>query len=86
MFEKITDKKVRVVIENTVEESQNGFRRGTNMQDHIFIIKQMKQKVFQEKKKIFLTFIDLKTKLLTKYEGKGVEDIQGRMSVEKLYK
>lgn len=59
MLKMIIDKGIRTVIENTLDESKCGFRRIMSIRDHIFTIKQIKQVVFQEQRKIFLAFIDL---------------------------
>ena len=59
IFKKLLDKRLRETIENTLEESQSGFRSRNNTQDHIFALKQIAEKARQEERIVYLAFIDL---------------------------
>lgn len=57
IYESVLEMKLKVEIENQLEDSQCGFRRGRGTQDHIFVIKQLIEKFTAEK--IFVVFIDI---------------------------
>src|SRR5699024_4747353 len=59
IYEKVIDKKMRPIIENTLEESQSGFRKGRTIQDHIFTVEQVVEKVVTQGRDIYLGFIDM---------------------------
>lgn len=59
IYEKIIDTRLRTEIEDTLNETQSGFRRGRSTQDHVFTIKQVINKTKLQGNKAFLTFIDL---------------------------
>ena len=60
VFEVVIDRKIRAVTESSLEESQSGFRKGRSIQDHIFTVKQIIEKVAQHGRAVFMGFIDLK--------------------------
>ena len=43
MFEEILDGNIRSMVENTLDEAYNGFRRVRSMRDDIFTLKQIMQ-------------------------------------------
>ncbi|XP_031339654.1 uncharacterized protein LOC116168122 [Photinus pyralis] len=58
IYEQILNKKLTVSTEQTLTDTQSGFRKGRSVQDHIFTIKQM----IEKKKlggKVYFAFIDL---------------------------
>ena len=59
MFQQIMKKRIIAIVENGLEGSQSGFRPGRSTQDHIFRIKHITQKSIQQKKKVFLAFVDM---------------------------
>lgn len=59
ILEQIIDKRLRATLENTLYESQSGFRQGRSIQDQIFSMKQLIQKASTEQKKVYLAFIDV---------------------------
>lgn len=93
VLETIIDKKIRPILDNTLEESQSGFRKGRSAQDHIFTIKQIIEKRTQQQKKTYLAFIDLekafdrvpREKLWNILENRGVEHKTIRI-IQKIYK
>lgn len=59
IFEGIIDRRIRTALADTLDDAQSGFRSGRSTQDHVFSIKQIAQKALQERKKVFLAFLDL---------------------------
>lgn len=57
IYERLLDNRLKTKIESQLEESQSGFRKGRGIQDHIFTIKQLIEKHFNND--IYVAFIDL---------------------------
>ena len=57
--EQIINNKLVPILENSLEESQSGFRLGRSVQDHIFTRQQIAEKSIQQDKLVCLAFIDL---------------------------
>ena len=59
LYELILEEKLRKTIEPTLMEAQSGFRKGRSVQDHIFTIKQVTEKLLEHNRKAFIAFVDL---------------------------
>lgn len=59
VYERILEEKLRNKIEQQLAESQSGFRRGYGIQDHIFTIKQVSEKILEQNLEAHIAFIDL---------------------------
>ena len=59
LFARIMENRLRNKIENTLEETQCGFRKERGTQDHIFTIRQLTEKAIAKNREIHLCFIDL---------------------------
>ena len=81
IFEQIIAKKIKQKIESTLNDAQNGFRKGRSIQDNIFIIKQIIEKAQKEKKQIYLGFIDLE-KAFDRVPRKKIWEILRKRGVE----
>ena len=57
---RILENRLREKIEITLDEAQNGFRKGRSTQDPIFIIRQLGEKMLITGKEIHLCFVDLR--------------------------
>lgn len=59
VYEGILENKLMETLESQLEQSQSGFRKGRSIQDHIFTIKQITEKVRNTNCEIFQAFLDL---------------------------
>ena len=59
ILEQLIANRIRQKIEHKLQDSQCGFRRGRSAQDHIFIIRQITEKLQHQNKNTYLAFIDL---------------------------
>jgi Reverse transcriptase (RNA-dependent DNA polymerase)/Endonuclease-reverse transcriptase len=59
VYERILEQRLRKIIENQLDETQSGFRKGRSAQDHIFTVKQIIEKKQLEKEKVYMAFIDI---------------------------
>lgn len=59
ILEQIIERRIRPIIEKTLDDVQSGFRKGKSIQDHIFSLKQIIEKKRREDKTLYLGFIDL---------------------------
>lgn len=82
IYEQILDTKIRKAIEDTLEESQSGFRKGRSTQDHIFTVKQIIEKSVVQEKTVFMGFIDLE-KAFDKVPRERLWEILERRGINK---
>ena len=59
VYKQIINNKLVPILENSLEQSQSGFRSGRSVQDHIFNLQQIAEKSMQQDKLVCLAFIDL---------------------------
>lgn len=59
VYERILEKRLKMAVEEQLEEAQSGFRKGRSVQDHIFSIKQMIEKNRMKNSEIYMAFLDL---------------------------
>ena len=59
MYERILERRLRRILDQQLEESQSGFRKGRGTQDHIFPLKQLLEKRHLQNKNLYLGFIDI---------------------------
>lgn len=59
IYEHILEKRLRLVIEPKLIESQSGFRKGRSTQDHVFTIKEIINKSQMSGKTTYLAFVDM---------------------------
>jgi hypothetical protein len=59
IYTRILDNRLREQVEDTLEDSQYGFRKNRSMQDAIFVIRQLTDKTINFDKEMHLRFIDL---------------------------
>lgn len=59
IYERILEKRLSNKIQGELIESQSGFRRGHSVQDHIFTLKQITEKIKIQNRDAFFCFIDL---------------------------
>ena len=59
MYEQILEVKLKKTIEPTLMEAQSGFRKGRGVQDHIFTVKQITEKLLEHNKNTYIAFVDL---------------------------
>lgn len=93
IFEQIIDKRIKKRIENTMNEAQSGFRSGRSVQDHIFTIGQISEKLEQQQKKAFLALLDMekafdkvpRREIWKTLEKRGISNKIIRL-VQKIYK
>ena len=57
---KIIQIRLQRVAEMELPESQCGFREGRGCSDIVFMVRQLVEKAYEHKSKVFLTFVDLK--------------------------
>lgn len=82
IYEQIIDRKIKPIVENTLEESQSGFRKGRSIQDHLFTVKLITERRLKQGKKLYLGFVDLerafdrvqRTKLWDILETRGISN------------
>ena len=60
VLEKIIQMRLQRVAEMELPESQCGFREGRGCSDMVFMVRQLVEKAYEHKSKVFLTFVDLK--------------------------
>lgn len=56
---RILEERIRIELDNTLEETQYGFRKGRSTQDPIFIIRQATEKTISKGGELHVCFIDL---------------------------
>lgn len=59
IYERIIEQRLRKDMENRLHETQSGFRPGHSIQDHIFTIRNMSEKLLAQDKELLICFIDL---------------------------
>lgn len=59
VYARILEKRLRVTLEPTLEETQFGFRPNRGVNDAIFIMRQIGEKTIKENKNVHVCFIDL---------------------------
>lgn len=59
VYERILEAKLVNQIDNQLEESQSGFRKGRSIHDHIFTIKQITEKIRNTNVQVYQAFLDL---------------------------
>ena len=59
IYTRITEGKLRLQIEDQLEETQCAFRRNQSTQDHIFMLRQIGEKVTEFGREAHLCFIDI---------------------------
>lgn len=59
VYSRILETRLRVEVENKLEETQSGFRPGRSVQDHIFTLRQVIEKTIEYDRDLYLCFIDL---------------------------
>lgn len=59
VYERILETKLSQELEPQLEQSQSGFRKGRSIQDHIFTIKQMMERISNTNYEIYQAFLDL---------------------------
>ena len=59
VYERIMEKRVREILDNQLEESQSGFRKGRSCQNHMFTLKQISEKIHVHEQKIYMGFVDI---------------------------
>jgi hypothetical protein len=59
IYSRIFETRLRQEMENKLKETQNGFRPGRSVQDHIFTLRQVIEKVIAYDRELCLCFIDL---------------------------
>ncbi len=57
---RVLQKRLQELAEDELPELQCGFRKGRSFTDMIFTVRQLVEKFWEHKAKLFLTFIDLK--------------------------
>ncbi|KAI5754231.1 hypothetical protein M8J77_006965 [Diaphorina citri] len=60
LYERIIERKIRPVIEETLNEEQHGFRPGRSTNDLIFTIRQLMEKHYEYDKPLWIAFLDIK--------------------------
>ena len=60
LFARIINDRLQVVVEDSVTDSQCGFRAGRGCVDLIFCVRQFVEKTIEHRSKIFLLFVDLR--------------------------
>lgn len=86
VYERILERRLTIEIEEHLEKSQSGFRKGHSIHDHIFTIKQITERARARNIEIFQAFIDLE-KAFDRVPRKVVEEsLQGRKIQERLRK
>ena len=93
VYEQIINNKLVPILENSLEESQTGFRSGRSGQDHIFTLQQIAEKSIQQDKLVCLAFIDLekafdsvpRTKIWESLKNRGIRSKIIKV-VQRLYK
>jgi Reverse transcriptase (RNA-dependent DNA polymerase) len=58
-YERILENRLRKYTEPTLDESQSAFRKGRGVQDHIFTMKQVIEKIRLSRSKAYFAFVDL---------------------------
>ena len=58
-LERILDKRIRTMVEEQIEEEQQGFRRGKGTSDGLFSLRQLVEKKLEVKGSMVLSFVDL---------------------------
>ena len=59
MFAKIIQRRLQVLVEDVVADSQCGFRSGRGCADMVFCARQLVEKAIEHNTKVFLLFVDL---------------------------
>lgn len=60
MYKEIQERKLRIQIENKMEEKQAAFRKGRQTQDYISVVIKVIESAIEHGKSLYLIFIDLK--------------------------
>lgn len=81
LYESILTAKLYKHVDNLLEESQSGFRKGRCTQDHIFTLRQIQEKTIEYKNKAYICFIDL-TKAFDKVKRAQVWETLQKYNVE----
>ena len=59
IYEDIINRRLKHILEPQLDEAQCGFRKGRSIQDQIFTIKQLIEKIKKQNRNAYLAFIDL---------------------------
>ena len=60
LFARVLNNRLQLVVEETVSDSQCGFRAGRGCVDMIFCVRQLVEKAIEHNNKLFLLFVDLR--------------------------
>ena len=60
VFAKIIQRRLQVLVEDVVADSQCGFRSGRGCADMVFCARQLVEKAIEHNTKVFLLFVDLR--------------------------
>ena len=60
VFAKIIQRRLQVLVEDVVADSQCGFRSGHGCADMVFCVRQLVEKAIEHNTKVFLLFVDLR--------------------------
>ena len=60
LFARVLNNRLQLVVEETVSDSQCGFRAGRGCVDMIFCVRQLVEKAIEHNTKVFLLFVDLR--------------------------
>lgn len=84
LYESILEKRLRAQVEDTLEQSQSGFRKGRGTRDHTFTIQEIINKSLLKEKNAYFAFIDLEKAFDTTPRHKIWESLQNRKVDTKL--
>ena len=59
LYAAIIDRRVRAIVETTLDESQCGFRPMRGCQDQIFCLRQISEKCYERNRDVYMCFVDL---------------------------
>ena len=65
--------RLQLLAEDLLPESQCGFRKERSCTDMIFLIRQLLEKSWEHRAKVFVTFVDLR-------KGQSLEELSGLLS------
>lgn len=80
IYERILERRLRKIIEPTLEDTQAGFRKGRNTQEWIFALRQLCEKTIKKQEKIYISAIDIQ-KAFDSVSREGMWDILERRQV-----
>lgn len=80
VYESIIERKIRTIVEERLEDSQSGFRKGHSVHDHIFSIRQVIEKTLKHDREAYICYLDLE-KAFDRVKREYIWEVLGKKGI-----